>query len=217
MIDAHRELLEQVKGFLDAAEGEALYSIARQAGKIGPCLEIGSYCGKSTIYIGAACKETGSTLFAIDHHTGSEEQQPGEEYFDPDLFNFQTFQVDTLTPFRETLRKADLLDTVVPMVCRSHVAARCWDTKLAMVFIDGGHAAETVRLDYESWAQHVMPGGYLVFHDIFINPEEGGQAPFDVYQIALSSGLFNEESMVKTLGILRRKPGHPFCSNGTQF
>ena len=217
MIDAHRELLEQVKGFLDTAEGEALYSIAGKAAKIGPCLEIGSYCGKSTIYIGAACRETSSTLFTIDHHTGSEEQQPGEEYFDPDLFNFQTFQVDTLTTFRETLKNADLLDTVVPMVCRSHVAARCWDTKLAMVFIDGGHAAETVRLDYELWAQHVMPGGYLVFHDIFINPEEGGQAPFDVYQIALSSGLFNEESMVKTLGILRRKPGHPFCSNGTQF
>jgi len=217
LIDAHRELLEQVKGFLDTAEGEALYSIAGKAAKIGPCLEIGSYCGKSTIYIGAACRETSSTLFTIDHHTGSEEQQPGEEYFDPDLFNFQTFQVDTLTTFRETLKNADLLDTVVPMVCRSHVAARCWDTKLAMVFIDGGHAAETVRLDYELWAQHVMPGGYLVFHDIFINPEEGGQAPFDVYQIALSSGLFNEESMVKTLGILRRKPGHPFCSNGTQF
>jgi len=98
LIDAHRELLEQVKGFLDTAEGEALYSIAIQAAKMGPCLEIGSYCGKSTVYIGAACKETGSTLFAIDHHTGSEEQQPGEEYFDPDLFNFQTFQVDTLTP-----------------------------------------------------------------------------------------------------------------------
>jgi len=204
LIDAHWELLEQVKGFLDAAEGEVLYSIAREAGKIGPCLEIGSYCGKSTIYIGAACKETSSTLFAIDHHTGSEEQQPGEEYFDPDLFNFQTFQVDTLTTFRETLRNADLLDTVVPLVCQSHVAARCWNTKLAMVFIDGGHAAENVRLDYESWAPHVMPGGYLVFHDIFINPEEGGQAPLEVYRLAVSSGHFIEEPMVKTLGILRR-------------
>ena len=205
MIDAQRELLKQVKGFLDTVEGEALYAIAREAGKIGPCLEIGSYCGKSTICIGAACKETKRTLFSIDHHTGSEEQQPGEEYFDPDLFDYRAFQVDTFTAFRETLRIADLLETVVPLVCRSHVAARCWETELAMVFIDGGHAMKTVRLDYESWAHHVMPGGYLVFHDIFENPEAGGQAPFDMYRRALSSGRFMAEPMIKTLGILRRK------------
>ena len=205
MIDTHRELFRQVKGFLDASEGEALYAIGQEAGKIGPCMEIGSYCGKSTLCIGAACKETGNILFTIDHHRGSEEQQPGEEYFDSDLFDYQTFQVDTFTIFRETLRQADLLDTVVPLVCQSHVAARCWETKLALVFIDGGHAVQTVRLDYDSWAHHIMPGGYLVFHDIFPNPEDGGQAPFEVYQSALSSGRFNEEPMVKTLGILRRK------------
>ncbi|MFC1878226.1 class I SAM-dependent methyltransferase [Thermodesulfobacteriota bacterium] len=205
MIEAQHELFKQVKGFLDTAEGEALYAITGDAGKLGPCLEIGSYCGKSTICIGTACRETNSTLFTIDHHTGSEEQQPGEEYFDPDLFDYQTFQVDTLTTFRDTLRQANLLDTVVPLVCQSHVAARHWETRLALVFIDGGHAAETVRLDYDAWAHHVMPGGYLVFHDIFIKPEEGGQAPFDVYRSALSSGRFIEKPMVKTLGILRRK------------
>ncbi len=190
---------------MDVSEGEALYAIAQEAGKMGPCMEIGSYCGKSTLCIGAACKETGSILFTVDHHRGSEEQQPGEAYFDPDLFNFQTFQVDTFTIFRETLRQADLLDTVVPLVCQSHVAARCWETQLALVFIDGGHAVKTVHLDYDSWAHHIMPGGYLVFHDIFPNPEDGGQAPFEVYRSALSSGRFNEEPMVKTLGFLRRK------------
>ena len=197
--------MRRVKGFLDTVEGEALYAIAREAGRLGPCLEIGSYCGKSTICIGAACRETNSILFSIDHHTGSEEQQPGEEYFDPDLFDVTTFQVDTFTTFRETLQLADLSDTVVPLVCRSHVAARHWETRLAMVFIDGGHAAETVRLDYDSWAHHIMPGGYLVFHDIFSNPEEGGRAPYDMYRTALSSGRFDEEPMVRTLGILRRK------------
>jgi hypothetical protein len=77
--------------------------------------------------------------------------------------------------------------------------------KLAMVFIDGGHAADTVRLDYALWARHVMPGGFLVFHDIFPDPEDGGQAPYDVYQTAIASGHFKEEPMVKSLGILRRK------------
>ena len=197
--------LSQVKGFLDETEGEALYRIARESCKKGPCLEIGSYCGKSTLYIGAACKENKSILFSIDHHRGSEEQQPGEEYFDPDLFDCQTFHVDTFREFRKTLSNADLENTVVPLVCRSEVAAQAWDTKLSMIFIDGGHSLETVKADYLLWSVHLMPGGYLLFHDIFKNPDEGGQAPFDIYKMAVSSGVFEEESMVKTLGVLRRK------------
>jgi MMP 1-O-methyltransferase len=209
-IETHRGWLKRIKGFLDDQEGRVLYDLAREAGRCGPCLEVGSYCGKSTVYIARACKENRSILFSIDHHKGSEEQQPGEEYFDPDLFDFQTFQVDTFQTFRDTLSRAELLDTVVPLVCRSDVAARSWSMQLAMVFIDGGHAAETVRLDYESWARHVLPGGYLVFHDIFPNPEDGGQAPYEVYRAAVASGRFIEEPMIKSLGILRRKI---FCSD----
>ena len=119
MIDTYRELFRQVKGFLDVSEGEALYAIAQEAGKMGPCIEIGSYCGKSTLCIGTACKETGSILFTIDHHRGSEEQQPGEEYFDPDLFDPRSGQIDTFREFRKTIAAADIEDTVVPIVCRS--------------------------------------------------------------------------------------------------
>jgi predicted O-methyltransferase YrrM len=197
--------LKHVKGFLDESEGRALYRIAKEAAKRGPCLEIGSYCGKSTVYIATACKESQSVLYAVDHHRGSEEQQPGEEYFDPELFDLDTDQVDTFTEFRKTIARADLEDTVVPIVCRSDIAARRWGTELGMVFIDGGHAPETVRTDYELWAGHLIPGGYLVFHDIFPHPAEGGQAPYDAYRLAISSDLFIEEPMVKTLGILRRK------------
>jgi predicted O-methyltransferase YrrM len=197
--------LAHVKGFLDEMEGEALYSIAREACKNGPCLEIGSYCGKSTVYIGTACQENRSILFSIDHHRGSEEQQPGEEYFDPDLFDHQTNQVDTFRIFRQTLSDADLEDTVVPLVCSSETAARAWDTKLSLIFIDGGHALEAVKKDYLLWSEHLLPGGYLLFHDIFTNPDEGGQAPYDIYKLAVTSGDFEEERMIKTLGILRRK------------
>jgi predicted O-methyltransferase YrrM len=194
-----------VKGFLDEMEGEALYRLAQESCKNGPCLEIGSYCGKSTLYIGTACKENKSILFSIDHHRGSEEQQPGEEYFDPDLFDYQSFHVDTFRAFRKTLSDADLEDTVVPLVCKSAVAALAWKMKLSMVFIDGGHSLETVKTDYLLWSGHLMPGGYLLFHDIYKNPDEGGRAPYDIYRLAVSSGDFEEETMVKTLGVLRRK------------
>ena len=202
-------LLKNIKGFLDEDEGRRLYEVALKAGKLGPCLEIGSYCGKSAIYLGAACKEAGTVLFSIDHHRGSEEQQPGQEYFDPELFDAQTGCVDTFKNFRETIVTADLEDTVVPMVCKSEIAARLWATPLSLVFIDGGHTYESAFTDYNAWAGHIIPGGYLLIHDIFKNPAKGGQAPYQIYNLAIASGLFQELPMTKTLGVLqRRKCGH---------
>ncbi len=196
---------ESVKGFLSVEEGLRLHALALAASRRGPCLEIGSYCGKSTVYIGSACKANREALFAVDHHGGSEEQQPGECYFDPALYDVGMGRVDTFPAFRKTLARAGLEETVVPMVCRSAVAARSWATPLSLVFIDGGHAFETVYTDYCAWAGHVMPGGYLVMHDIFENPEDGGQAPYRVYRMAQDSGLFEALDMTESLGVLKRK------------
>jgi predicted O-methyltransferase YrrM len=203
-MDVDQEILKNVKGFLDEDEGRCLYEIALEAGRIGPCLEIGSYCGKSTLYLGTACRKNEGILFSIDHHCGSEEQQPGEEYFDPDLFDPQTGRVDTFKEFRKTIKYAGIEDTIVPIVCRSEVAARRWATPLSLVFIDGGHSIEAACTDYNGWVGHIVPGGYLIIHDIFTDPSQGGQAPYLIYNLALSSGLFRKFAMVKTLGVLQR-------------
>ena len=197
--------IDEVKGFLSPAEGEALYRNALQASRRGAVLEIGSYCGKSAVYLGTACRENGGVLFSIDHHRGSEEQQPGEEYFDPSLLDFDTLTPNTFPLFRRTLEQAGLEQTVVPIVSRSHVVARGWATPLALVFIDGGHAFETARTDYACWSPHILPGGYLLIHDIFEDPAEGGQAPWEVYKLALSSGNFEERPRIKTLGVLKKR------------
>ena len=200
-------LIDRIKGFLDPEEGRGLYEIALEASRLGPCLEIGSYCGKSAVYLGSACRENGAVLFSIDHHRGSEEQQPGEEYFDPALFDFKTFSMDTLPLFRRTLALTGLEETVVPLVSRSDIVARSWATPLSLVFIDGGHAFETALSDYDCWAGHILSGGYLLIHDIFEKPEEGGQAPWEVYKIAVASGRFEELPRIRSLGVLRRKAG----------
>ena len=197
-------LIDSIKGFLDPVEGRALYDIALEASRMGPCLEIGSYCGKSAVYLGSACRENGAILFSIDHHRGSEEQQPGEAYFDPSLFDFKTFTMNTLPFFRQTLAQAGLEETVVPIVSRSDVVARGWSTPLSLVFIDGGHAFETACRDYECWAGHIMPGGYLLIHDIFEDPAEGGQAPWEVYKLAIASGRFIALPRIKSLGLLKK-------------
>ena len=199
------ELLNDVKGFLDQEEGRRLYSLALEAGGYGPCLEIGSYCGKSALYLGAACRENHTVLFSIDHHHGSEEQQPGQAYFDPELWAPQSGTIDTFSFFRRSIERAGLEDVVLPVVCRSADVARVWRTPLGLVFIDGGHAYDTVMADFLGWAEHLVPGGYLLFHDIFADPAQGGQAPYLVYQMARSDRRFEELPMTKTLGVLRKK------------
>jgi len=199
------QLLERIKGFLDPEEGRHLYDLALAASREGPCLEIGSYCGKSTVYIGTACRENNGILFSIDHHRGSEEQQPGEAYFDPELFDHAVGRLNTFEFFRKTVETAGLAETVVAMVCGSEVAARMWLTPLSLVFIDGGHSFRDAWGDYQAWAPHLKPGGYLLIHDIFEDPAKGGQAPYRVYSLALGSGRFEALPRVKTLGVLRKK------------
>jgi predicted O-methyltransferase YrrM len=193
------------KGFLDESEGLRLYALAKEQAALGPVLEIGSYCGKSSVYLGAGARDAGGTLICLDHHRGSEEHQPGEEYHDADLFDAEVARMDSLRALRHTLARAKLESTAVLLVTTSEHAARIWQSPLAMVFIDGGHSHAQAHADYEGWSGKVMPGGILAIHDLFPNPAEGGQAPIEIYRRALSSGAFAELPTTKTLGVLRRK------------
>ncbi|WP_413908604.1 class I SAM-dependent methyltransferase [Desulfobacula sp.] len=199
------DVWNSIKGFMDGDEAQRLYSIGLKAAVNGPVLEIGSYCGKSAYIIGSACKEKNSILFSIDHHKGSEEQQLDEEYFDPDLFDTKLSRVNTFPFFQEILIRTGLENTVVPIVASSRIAGKMWKTPISMLFIDGGHSFEACHEDFLTWACHIKPNGFLVIHDIFKDPEKGGQAPRQVYEIALTSGNYEELEMTKTLGVLKRK------------
>lgn len=196
--------VEAVKGFMPEDEGWALHEAALEASKRGPVLEIGSYCGKSTVYIGIACQANDAVLYALDHHYGSEENQRGWEHHDEALYDVETDSLNTFPLFRHTIRSAELEDTVVPLVAPSAVVSKGWATPLAMVFIDGGHGMEPALTDYRLWAPRVMPGGILCIHDVFPNPEDGGRPPYEIYKLAIASGLFGEKRAVGSLRILRR-------------
>ncbi|WP_408638164.1 class I SAM-dependent methyltransferase [Nonomuraea corallina] len=192
------------KGFMPPQEGLALYEAAREYGPRGPICEIGTYCGKSAIYLGAAARETGSVVVTVDHHRGSEEIQPGWAHHDPTLVDPRFGKMDSLPTFRATIAAAGLEDEVIAIVGRSDRVAKLWATPLGMLFIDGGHSEEPVTRDYEGWAPHVMPGGALVFHDVYPDPADGGQAPYRVYLRALDSGAFAEVSVTGSLRVLER-------------
>lgn len=195
---------DTIKGFLAEDEAEALFRYASEVAQNGPVLEIGSYCGKSTLYLGLACQSQNSQVYALDHHRGSEEHQVGEMFHDPSLYDADAQQFDSFREFRNNIRRAGLQDTVVPVVSDSATASRFWQTPLSMVFIDGGHSLDAALCDYRCWASHVQSGGLLAIHDLFPKPEEGGAAPWAVWQLALASGLFEAVERVNSLGILRR-------------
>jgi predicted O-methyltransferase YrrM len=187
------------KGFMPDDEGLALYEAARAAGTRGPLLEVGTYCGKSAVYLGAAARAAGTVLFTVDHHRGSEENQPGWEHHDPEVVDPRTGRMDTLPWFRRTIETAGLEDVVIGIVGPSVTVARAWRTPVAFLFIDGGHAQDVALDDYRHWSPHVLPGGMLAIHDVFERPEDGGQAPFHVWQRAVGEGF----SPAATRGSLR--------------
>jgi MMP 1-O-methyltransferase len=195
---------ESAKGFMPAPEGLALYDTAAAYGLRGPVAEIGTYCGKSTIYLAAAAREAGQLVVTVDHHHGSEENQPGWEYHDPGLVDPATGRLDTLPHFRSTLAATGLEQHVIAIVGRSADVARLWRTPLGMLFIDGGHTDVAATTDYEGWAPWVAVGGALAIHDVFPDPADGGQAPYRIYQRALKSGAFAEMRVEGSLRVLER-------------
>jgi predicted O-methyltransferase YrrM len=206
MPPALRRAAEAAKGFMPGPEGLALYGTALEYGtKLrAPLLEVGSYCGKSAIYLGTAARQAGTVLVTVDHHHGSEENQAGWEHHDPSLVDPSTGLMDTLPAFRKTIGAAGLEDVVVAVVGTSRTVATLWNTAVGLLFIDGGHAEDLAQADYADWAPHVAVGGALAIHDVFQNPADGGQAPYNVYRRALASGAFEERRAEGSLRILER-------------
>jgi predicted O-methyltransferase YrrM len=184
------DLARRVPGFMPDDEGLALHRAGRDAAAVGPLLEVGSWCGTSAVYLGDAAEQAGTVLFCVDHHRGSEENQAGWEHHDPGVVDVRTNRIDTLPTFRRTVEEAGLEATVIAVVGESTVVAAHWQTRLGMVFIDGGHGSEPAHADYRSWAPLVAPGGMLAIHDVFEDPAAGGRPPFEIWSRAVASGRF---------------------------
>jgi predicted O-methyltransferase YrrM len=193
---------------MPADEGDAVHAAALAAGAAvpgAPWVEVGSYCGRSTIWLGDAAERCATMLFAVDHHRGSEENQAGWEHHDPSVVDPRIGRMDTLPFFRAAIHDAGLESSVIGVVGRSPDVARHWSTRLAFLFIDGGHGDEPARSDYAGWAHHVAVGGTLAIHDVFPDPADGGRPPYEqIYLPALASGMFQERSATGSLRVLRR-------------
>jgi MMP 1-O-methyltransferase len=209
LISAERRLVAQAtKGFMPDDEAEALHEAAVIAATTKPGLpivEVGTYCGRSTVWLGAAAEEMNTVVFTVDHHHGSEENQSGWFHHDTDVVDAVSGRMETLPFFRRAMESAGLEKSVFAVVGESALVARYWTISAAMVFIDGGHGVEPARADYAGWTPHVAVGGLLAIHDVFPDPADGGRPPFDeIYLPALASGRFIEVSATGSLRVLRR-------------
>jgi predicted O-methyltransferase YrrM len=210
-------LARRTRGFMPDDEGTALFAAARRAGTHGAAgrarrvfIEIGAWCGKSTLYVGAAADATGAVLFSVDHHHGSEENQPGWEHHEPDLVDPVDGRIDTLPHWRRSIATAGLEGVVIGIVGDSPTVATCWSTPLDFCFIDGGHGEEPAWADYRGWAPHVATGGLLAIHDVFEDPADGGRPPYELWCDAVASGDWGEDSSCGSLRVLRRvRPPEP--------
>jgi predicted O-methyltransferase YrrM len=207
MDEALRAAALAATGFMPEDEGDALHAAALVAADRvprAPFVEVGSYCGRSTVWLAAAARNADTVVFAIDHHRGSEENQAGWTFHDPSLVDRSTGRMDTLPTFRRTIEAAGVEDVVIAVVGSSPVVAAHWATPVALCFIDGGHGVQPARDDYAGWARHVATGGVLAIHDVFPDPADGGRPPYeDIYVPALASGRFVQESSTGSLRVLR--------------
>ncbi len=200
------QLARRTKGFMPDDEGLALYRCGLRAAssRLGPLLEVGAYCGKSTIYLGAAARAGATVLYSLDHHRGSEENQAGWEHHDPTVVDPSTGRMDTLPAWRRAVEDAGLEGCVIGLVGESTAVSSHWATPLGMVFIDGGHGEEPAWADYRGWVPHLARGGLLAIHDVFPDPADGGRPPFELWSRASSCGAFAEEEECGSLRVLRR-------------
>ena len=193
-----------VKGFLSDKEAKKLQELFLNVHHLGSVLEIGTYCGKSTLNFALIAKKIGGLIYTVDHHTGSEEHQLGEEYHDEDLYDKRLKKFNTLPEFLKNLRSSNLDNFIIPIISKSSDASETFSELISLLFIDGGHSLEAALSDYNSWKDKICSGGLLVIHDVFPNPKDGGRPPFEIYSKAQKSKQFEDLGIYETLGILKK-------------
>lgn len=196
--------MKDVKGFLSDKEAKKLQELFLKVHHLGSVLEIGTYCGKSALNFSEVAKDVNGLIYTIDHHTGSEEHQRGEEYHDSELFDERLKKFNTLPEFLKNLKSKKMAKFIIPIIDKSQNASNFFSEKISLLFIDGGHSFETALSDYNAWKDKICADGLLVIHDVFPNPKDGGRPPYEIYTLARESKEFDDLGIYETLGILKK-------------
>lgn len=150
--------MRQVEGWLLEPEATVLMATAALAltgEEPHAVVEVGSYCGRSTVVLGGVVKAVcpGVRVHAIDPHEG-EITTSGSQ---------TRFEAPTLERFERNIARAGLEEIVQAIPKRSFEVE--WAEPISLLFIDGLHDYGSVSRDFAHFARWVVPGGYVVFDD----------------------------------------------------
>jgi MMP 1-O-methyltransferase len=156
---------ERIKGWLRREEGELLYRLSAEACLYSRVVELGSYCGRSSIVLAASLAGRSQLpLACVDTFRGSCEHQPGGRYFDPDMLVGGV--VNTYPAFVRSLKAAELWDHVEAMQLSTREAATKFTDPVGLLFMDADHEYTAVCEDLRFWLSRVVSNGYIVLHDV---------------------------------------------------
>ena len=154
--------IRNIDGWLTDIEGISLYYAAKYGSGNGAIVEIGSFKGKSTIWLAKGSQCVGrERVYAIDTHLGSPEHRPGGEFA-----SHMPPEGTTELVFRRNIEQADVADWILPLIMSSDDAVKIWHNPIRLLFIDADHSYEAIRNDFIKWQQYVIPGGLIALHDV---------------------------------------------------
>lgn len=145
---------ENIKGMLNEKEGQLLYDLAKNSPRDSIIVEIGSWMGKSTLWL-LAGSQAGNKIrvYSIDHHIGDDE------------IHRHYGKIWTYNKFKENIQKSGFWHLILPLVMTSKEASQIIDESISLLFIDGCHEYESVLEDYNLWYPKIITEGIIAFHD----------------------------------------------------
>jgi MMP 1-O-methyltransferase len=165
------KIINRIPGWLSEKEAVFLEKQSLRTQKLpGVIVEIGSYCGKSTICLAQGVGK----VYAIDPHKGFVE-------------NSRRYK-PTFNNFKKNITEANMSRKIVPIVKTSKVAAKDWNKKIRFLFIDGLHDEINANLDFNLWNKHLIRNGVIAMHDSFCR--WGGSEKVAVKKIVISKDFY---------------------------
>ena len=192
-------IAERVDGWLSERQGRELFRAALACAGRGAIVEIGSWKGRSTVWLAAAARRAGTIVYAVDRHEASREDPTARTYDD----------------FRRNLTAAGLLDHVRPLVMSSREAERILEGPVGVLFIDGDHSDAGAQEDFTLWLPRLAPGAALLCHDVSTASYSGPRRMFQ--RLVCRSAEFDAVRRVGSMMVARRTAARSWTSAAWSF
>ena len=148
--------MKGIDGWFSEDEGRWYARFAR-ALRGGVFVEVGSWKGRSTSFVGPVCNANGTRLVCVDHWAGSRDVLA-------DRYAAALAVEDVEATFRANMSTLGILVEVI--AAPSAIAAERFERHTVdRVFLDASHDRASVAEDLRVWSERLRPGGVLAGHD----------------------------------------------------